>query len=71
MVLTVTTEVPEPFATELGLSAHVGGRETTGVTAHDRFTVLLKPLSGAIVMVEVADPPAEIVAGESIVAALV
>jgi hypothetical protein len=71
VVLTVTTEVPEPFATELGLSEHVGGRATTGVMPQDRFTVLLKPFIAAIVIVDVADPPAETVVGESAAAAIV
>ena len=70
-MLTVTVEGPEPFATELGLSEHVGGRATTGVTLQDRFTVPLKPLTGAMVIVEVADPPAAIDAGESADAAIV
>jgi hypothetical protein len=48
----------------LGLSEHVAGGFTTGLTWQVRFTVTLKPLRGAMVIVEVADPPAVTVAGE-------
>ena len=65
MVLTVSVEVPEPFATELGLSEHAGARVTAGVMLQDRLTVPLKPFIGVMVIVEVADPPAETVAGDS------
>jgi len=66
MVLTVSVEAPEPFATELGLKEHAGARVTAGVTLlQDRLTVPLKPFIGVMVIVEVADPPAETVAGES------
>ena len=70
-MLTVSVEVPEPFATEPGLSEQVVGRATTGVMPQDRVTVLLKPFTGAIIIVDVADPPAETVAGESVEAAIV
>jgi hypothetical protein len=66
MVLTFSVEVPEPFATELGLNEHAGARVTAGVMLlQDRLTVALKPFIGVMVIVEVADPPAETVAGES------
>jgi len=62
-VLTVKVDVPEPPATEVGTKLQVGARFTTGVTAHVRFTALLKPFTGAIVTVEVAVPPAATEAG--------
>lgn len=71
MVLTVSVEVPEPFATEAGLSAHVGPRVAAGATLHVKATALPKPLAGAIVIVEVDDAPAATVAGASAVAAIV
>ncbi len=71
VVLTVTTEVPVPLGIEAGLREHVGGRDTAGVMLHVRFTVLLKPFTGATVIVDVADPPAETVAGVSAEAAMV
>jgi hypothetical protein len=70
-VVTVTVDVPEPFATEVGLSEHAGGRITTGVTAQLKFTALLNPLTGAIVIVDVAIPPAVTEAGVSAEAAIV
>jgi len=63
-VLTVRVALPDPFATEVGAKVHVGAGLTTGVILlQDKFTVVLKPLSGATVMVEVADPPAATEAG--------
>ena len=64
-MLTVSTEVPAPFATEAGLKAHVGTRLTTGATLHVKATALLKlvPGAGAMVTVEVEDAPAATVAG--------
>lgn len=71
-VLTVNAEVPEPLAIELGTNTHVGAGLTTGLTLlQDRLPVPLKPLSGATVIVEVADAPAGTVAGESGDAAIV
>jgi hypothetical protein len=71
-VVIVRVEVPEPPGTELGTKAQVGGGVTTGVMLlHDRFTVLLKPASGVTVMVEVADPPCTIVAGDAAEAPIV
>ena len=65
-------EVPEPLAIEAGMNAHVGAGVTTGVMPlQDRFTVPLKPLSGAMVIVEVADPPAATEAGDSADAVIV
>ena len=70
-VPTVSVEVPEPLAIEFEAKAHVGAGVTTGAMLQLRLTVPLKPLTGAIVMVEVADPPAATVAGESAEAATV
>ena len=71
VVLTVKVDVPEPPATKVGAKLQVGSRVPAGVTAQVRVTALLKPLTGAIVMVEVAIPPAATEAGESAVAARV
>ncbi len=73
VVLTVSTDVPEPFATEAGLNAHAGPRVSAGATLHVKATALLKPLpaTGAIVIVEAEDAPAATVAGASAVAAMV
>jgi hypothetical protein len=71
VVPTVSIEVPEVFATDAGLSAHVGPRVTAGAMLHVKATALVKPLVGAIVIVEVADAPAATVAGASAVAAIV
>jgi hypothetical protein len=65
VVLTVRVEVPVPPATELGLNEHVGPRVAAGATLHVRLTALLKPFSGEIVIVEVAEAPAAAVAGAS------
>jgi hypothetical protein len=63
-VLTVMMAVPDPLAIEVGTKAHVGAGVTTGVMPlQDKFTVPLKPLSGAMATVEVADPPAATEAG--------
>ena len=66
VVLTVKTDVPDPFATEVGLSEHVGGRVATGVMLQVRFTVPVKAC-GATVIVDVVVPPAATEAGESVV----
>lgn len=71
VVLTVKVEVPEPAATEVGFSEQTGGRFTTGAMLQVRATALLKPFSGATVIVDVPDPPAEIAAGEKADAAMV
>lgn len=71
-VLSVSRVVPEPPAIADCPKPHVGAGVTTGVILlHDRFTVPLKPFSGAIVIVEVADAPAATEAGESGEAAMV
>ena len=63
-MLTVNVAVPDPFATEVGTKAHVGAGVTAGVILlQDKTTVLLKPLSGATLTVEVAVPPAATEAG--------
>src|ERR1700730_13235838 len=67
----VSVEVPEPLAIEAGTNAHAGVGVTEGAIVQDRFTVRLKPLSGAMAIVATADPPAEIEVGESAVAAIV
>ena len=66
VVFTVSVEVPVPLVIAAVLNEQVGGRLTAGVTLQVRFTVALKPLTGAIVMVEVAMPPAATVAGVSV-----
>jgi hypothetical protein len=71
VVLTVSVEVPEALAREVGLSVQVGWRVAVGVTAQVRFTALLKPPTGAIVIVEEAVPPAVTEAGVAAEAAIV
>jgi hypothetical protein len=71
VVLTVSVEVPEPPATEAGENAHVGARVAAGVTLQVNATALLKPFTGATVMVEVEDAPAATEAGASAEAASV
>ena len=57
-MLTVSVEVPEPPATELGTNAHVGGGVTDGAIAlQDRLTLPLKPFIGVMVIMDVDDPP--------------
>jgi hypothetical protein len=68
---TVSVEVPEPF-TEIGANAQVAGGVTAGTIAlQDKLNVSLKPFSGVMLMVDVADPPAATVAGESAEAVIV
>ena len=67
----VTVGVPAPPVTEFELSEHVPGGVAAGVTAHVRFTVPAKPFSGAMVIVDVAVPPAATEAGENAEAATV
>lgn len=65
VVETVRIAVPEPFATEPGLNEQVGEGDTAGtMLVQDKLTVLLKPFIGLMEIVEVDDPPAEVVAGE-------
>ena len=71
MVVTVKVEVPDPPETEVGLNEQAGARVTTGVMPQVRLTLLLKPFCGAIVIVDVPDPPADSVAGENADAATV
>lgn len=71
VVATVSVEVPEPLATEVGLRLQVTGRLATGVTEQVRFTALLKPFVGATVIVEVPVLPAVTDAGVSVVDAIV
>ena len=69
VVETVSVVVPEPFPTELGLKEQVGAGVTEGaIVLQDRLTLPLKPFIEVMVIVDVDDPPAEIVAGESGVA---
>lgn len=64
--LTVRIEVLEPAATKFGTKEQVGGGVTAGtMLLHLIFTVLAKPLLGTMVIVEVADSPAETIVGES------
>ena len=61
-------EVPEAFATELGLNEQEGDGVTEGaIVLHARVTVPVKPPVGATVIVDVADAPALTVAGVSAV----
>jgi hypothetical protein len=71
VVPTVSVEVPEPPATEVGLNEHTGGRADAGAMLQVRATAPAKPLVGAMVMVEVAVPPGETEVGERAVAARV
>jgi hypothetical protein len=65
-VRTVSVETPEPV-TVLGAKAHVGGEVTAGtMLLQDKLSVPLKPFRGLMVMVEVTDPPAATVAGQSV-----
>ena len=63
VVLTVKDDVPVPPVTEAGFNAHVGPRVAAGATLHVKATALAKLLTGAIVIVEVEEPPAATDAG--------
>jgi hypothetical protein len=64
VVLTVNVDGPAPPVTAAGLNAQVAGwLAAAGVMAQVRFTVLVNPATAAIVIVEVDDAPAAIVAG--------
>ena len=68
----VSVDAPEPFVTELGLNEHVGaGVPPPVMLLQTKLTVPLKPLVGTMVIVEVADPPAETEADERAEAATV
>jgi hypothetical protein len=71
VVLIVSVELPELFATEVGAKEHVGAGVPPPVTAQVRATVPVKPAVEPIVMIEVADAPAATVADESAPAAMV
>ena len=71
VVLIVSVDAPELFATEVGTKAHVGAGVPPPVTAQVRATVPLKPAVEPIVIVEVDDPPAATVAAESAPAVIV
>jgi hypothetical protein len=71
VVLTVKTEVPVPPVTEAGLKAHVGPRVADGATVHVKATAAVKPLTGAMVIVEVDAAPGAIVVGASAPAVIV
>src|SRR5579862_6725588 len=68
VVLTVKAQFPVPPGIEAGTKAHVGGEATTGVTEQDKATLPVKPFNGATETVDVADDPADTVAGVSAVA---
>ena len=63
-MFTVRVEVPEPPATEVGFNEQIGARLPLGVTLQDKFTTLLKPFNGEIVIVDLADPPPETEVGD-------
>ena len=68
----VSVDVPELFATELGLNEHVGaGVPPPVMPLQAKLTVPLKPLVGVTVIAEVADPPADTEAGKRAEAAVV
>jgi hypothetical protein len=71
VVLTVSIEVPEAFGTGFKLKAQVGAGLPPPVTLQVSATAPVKPPVGATVIVEVADAPAETVAGDSAGAAIV
>ena len=71
VVVTVSADVPDPFATEGGANKHVGAGVPPPVTLQARLTVPVKPPVGAMVIVEVAVPPAATLAGASVVRAIV
>ena len=71
--LTVNVELPVAPAREVGLNEHVGGAEVARVPPRvmllqEKVTAALNPAVDAAVMVEVAELPAVIVAGERVVA---
>ena len=71
-VLRVRVEVPEALATEVKLNAQAGRGIPPPVTlVQASATAPLKPPVGAMVMVEVDDPPAATVAGEGGAAVIV
>jgi hypothetical protein len=63
-VFTVNVEVPVAPVTVAGLSEQLGERAPAGATLQIRATSPVKPTVGAIVMVDVAVPPAATEAGE-------
>jgi len=69
IVLTVSVAVPPALPTVGELKLHCGGVPAVGVIAQLRFTDELKPPEGVTVTVDVAEPPAVIAAGDSVVAA--
>lgn len=72
VVLSVSVDVPEAFGTELKLNPQIGAGVPPPVTLlHASATAPVKPPVGAMVMVEVAVPPAETVAGASTGAVIV
>jgi hypothetical protein len=65
-VLRVRVEVPEALATDVKLNPQAGAGVPPPVTLEQAsVTAPLKPPVGAMVMVEVDDPPAATVAGEA------
>ena len=71
VVLTVSVEVSVVPVSEAGFNAQVGPRVAAGVTVQVRATGSARPLTRAIVIVEVDDAPAATEAGVSAVAAMV
>jgi hypothetical protein len=71
VVLIVSVEVPDPLFSVAGFNEHVGGFDVAMapfrvMLLHDNCTLPLKPLFAAREIVEVAEPPADTDAGESV-----
>ena len=64
-MLTVRVAMPAPPATVVEFKAHVGAGVPPPRTLQAKLTLSPKPFTGVMVIVEVADPPARTVAGES------
>jgi hypothetical protein len=64
----VIVSIVVPLDVGLGLNMQPGGSETTGVTMQLNETAPENPLTGEIVIVEVADPPGGIELGLAVVA---
>jgi hypothetical protein len=65
-VETVSVDLVDPGASDVGFREQVGGLVVAGVTAHVRSIVALSPPPGVTVTVAVAEPPAETVGLDSV-----